>query len=138
MISGTIKSLAVDTIFSCIFYGNTLPNLDHGLIIGISKGISLRDSQTASVNHLNIYETLPSNIKQLVPNDYTKYNYLVIKLANNEIVEIGMPWIEESSIVIYQSTNAIITIPSCDQIALNKIITFINSLGFTNVQSVIQ
>lgn len=95
----TIPDLVIkDTIsFSCYGIG-IINNVVNGTLIGISDGANLRDPTTAAINHSNIYAALPI-VPAPTPNDFTKYNYLVIKLTNNSIIEIGIPWVNISTLV---------------------------------------
>jgi hypothetical protein len=89
-----IADLIIDDIVSFNTYGTgTTNNVAGGKLIGISGGSNLRNPQLAATNHANIYSSLPPLGN--TPNNYTKYNYLVIKLTDGTIVEIGIPWIIE-------------------------------------------
>ena len=138
MNSGTILELLPGVKFSCTFYGQSLNNITQGVIVGKHNGTVLRDPQTANVNHINVYPTIPNQVQQNIPNDYTKYDYILVKLLDGTLAEIGLPWIVPESITIHQVANTTITVPDCDQAGAAPILALIRSIGYTNVSSITQ
>lgn len=89
-----LSDLALGDVISFTTYGsNTIPDVDNGTLVGFVLGTFLRNASAAATNHANIYASIP--LENNVPNNYTKYNYLEIRLSDNTTVEIGMPWINE-------------------------------------------
>ncbi len=71
-----------------------------GTSIKNAKVLGLFDASTAMqlgydapAQHVAVYPTLPSE----TPNDYSKYNYLYLKLASGQKTFIGIPWVKEAT-----------------------------------------
>lgn len=56
--------------------------------------------------HEKVYPTLPEG----TPNDYTAYNYLLVRFPNGKTSAIGLPWIEEASVRIYSTMDIVVRI----------------------------
>lgn len=112
----TIDNANINDVISFINYGTAIiPNITDGTLIGLSSGDSLRDPFAAATNHANIYPALPNLPEDPTPNDYTKYNYFVIRKTDTTIVEIGLPWIIPSSMVRLLRKTALVTIQDFDE-----------------------
>lgn len=58
--------------------------------------------------HANVFPTVPQG--QIV-DDFRKYNYLRIELANGNITHIGIPWIKANTLQVVSNQDLVITIP---------------------------
>ncbi len=127
----SINELVIKDVISFSCYGiNIINNVVDGTLIGFTDGSNLRDPSSAAINHSNIYASLPT-IPTHTPNNYTKYSYLVIRLANATIVEIGIPWINTTTLsrLIRQSVTLVINDFNGNTQAL---IDNLNELGYLN------
>lgn len=69
-----------------------------GTVEGIVKGHRVPALNEMRAYHASIYQLLPEEIKAVTPNDWLKYEYVMIALANNELIYVGVPWIIESTL----------------------------------------
>jgi len=122
-----------DTVtFNC--YGlNDVPNVVNGILQGISSGNNLKYPSLAAVNHANIYSSLPSQNVMPVPNDYTKYNYLVIRMPDNSILEFGIPWIQPNSVSRLLMQTATVVIKNFDSSLVNSLSNLLMSNGYSDI-----
>lgn len=68
------------------------------------------------------------------PNDPRQYNYYRIKKADGSITVIGEPWIDPTSIVEVQVSDAVITMSQVSTSDLARITTMFKQAGFVNFQ----
>jgi hypothetical protein len=67
-------------------------------------------SANAATHHANIYRHLPDNVKAIYPDDWTAYNYLMIKANDSAILYVGEAWIIESALYVNTVSKATITL----------------------------
>ena len=128
-----ISDLKIQDIITFITYGtNTVPNVVNGKVLAFESGQYLRNPNQAAINHANIFASLPVSAP-IVPNDYTKYDYILIELVDSAIVEIGIPWINPSSVTRLVRSTATIIISDYDSTQSTDIINYLNFKGFTNI-----
>lgn len=77
--------------------------------------------------HLNVYPTLPSG----TPNDPSQYDYVKVDLVSGQYEILGVPWIDESSIEVYERGKIKFTIEDMLYEDLNKISTLLSANGYT-------
>lgn len=58
-----------------------------------------------AAQHANIYPSLPAG----VPNDYTAYYYVKLKMLNGTLTYLGLPWIRKETIKSRQVRRAVYT-----------------------------
>ena len=128
-----VKDLNISDILTFLTYGNnTVPNVTNGELLAIESGHFLRDPNKAAVNHSNIYSTLPPSNPR-VADDYTSYSYLLIKLKDNSIVEVGIPWIQPVSLTRLVRKTATIIINDYDETLNASCVNALAALGFVNI-----
>ena len=79
----------------------------------IVRGISDYSGVTSfdpAVMHANVFPTIPSS--NATPDDFRKYMYLRLELANNVITFVGIPWINESTLITVSNRNLEVIIPN--------------------------
>lgn len=69
-----------------------------GDIVGFVDGSAIPTEANGAVNHANIWTTLPQPVQDLIQNDYTSYNYFIVKADDNTNHYIGAPWIEPATL----------------------------------------
>lgn len=68
------------------------------------------------------------------PNDPRQYNYYRIKKPDGSITVIGEPWIDPTSIVEVQVSNAVVNIPNVSTSDLARITVMLKQAGFVNFE----
>jgi len=76
---------------------NSVKNFE-GTIAGLVLGSYVPQTEDPSINHANIYPTLPDSRKEAFQDLYTSYQYVQLVRADNSIVYIGLPWINDATI----------------------------------------
>lgn len=56
--------------------------------------------------HTLVFPTLPPD----TPNDYRAYNYLTVRMQNNDVVLVGLPWIKGETVQFKQTQTLLIQI----------------------------
>lgn len=99
---GTLFNLG-DTIsfqvYPSLVLGNNFKNLKVESVV--SAEVAISQGFDVYALHANVFSTLPVN----TPNAANRYSYLLLRNVNNEMVCVGMPWINQSTIVASQTTN---------------------------------
>lgn len=90
-----------------------------------SPTTALRFADVASL-HVNVYPTLPVG----VPNTYTGYNYVQVELENGTPVILGLPWIDDSSIVVHDNVSIKVTISQVSAADVSRVREALISNGF--------
>jgi len=128
----TVNKLVINDVISFNTYGIVLNNVVDGTLLGFTSGKSLRDPAQAAVNHANIYSSLPNTPSNPTINDYTSYNYLVIELVDNSIIEIGIPWINPVSLTRLVRQTATIILTDVDPATQQSIVDMLVLNGYVN------
>ena len=129
----TIDKLILGDVVSFNIVGvMTLNNVRDGILLGFESGNALRDPATAAANHANIYSAIPVSLTNPVPNDYTKYNYLLLKLVDNTVIEVGIPWINPVSISRLVRKTATVTITDWDVNQEQALTDLLTTNGYLN------
>jgi hypothetical protein len=110
---------------------NTYGNIDNvnefqGEVVGMFAGKNHPFPATAKAQHSNIYPSLPDAVQVVTPNDFRQYNFVTIQLIDGSKVNIGLPWIIDSSLVtvIERSANIVLTkVSDTDAERLRKVLT---------------
>lgn len=58
----------------------------------------------AAALHANVFSTLPPG----TPNDFTQYQYLIIRHPNGNESAVGLPWIQDGTVELIQRTDCYI------------------------------
>ena len=128
-----VKDLVLGDILSFNLYGGgAVNNVANGKLVAITGGDVLRDPTLAAVNHANVYPSIPENLVSPVPNDFSLYNYLTIKLANDDIVEIGVPWVITDSLLRQTRHVVKVTLTDFDTTRLPILKEALTTYGFLN------
>lgn len=107
-----MTALTLSDIGSLISF-SVWPSSVLGTLFDKAKLLTFLDEDTAKVYidtaamHANVYSTLPIG----TPNNPASYQYVKLKLQNGDNVVIGVPWINESTIVRHSGSTIVITIP---------------------------
>ena len=134
-----LLELALNDIISFNTYGTgAINNVVNGVYLGSYIGLALRNPGVAATNHANVYPAIPVNPILPVPNNYTKYNYLLIRLADNSLVEIGIPWIIPVSLTRQDRKQAIIVLKDFDPDQLSSLNELLDVNGYLNRTITIQ
>lgn len=80
------------------------------------------------LEHRKIYPTLPLG----TVNDPKKFTYLLFKTESGETNVYAYEWIDDSSIVIVDTTTIVVTIPGVSNQDANRIRDALNLIGLTN------
>lgn len=81
----------------------------------------------ADAVHANVYPTLPAG----TPNKASDYLYLVIKHVSGNTEILGLPWINEATLVQVQYTTVRVLVPNAGAADIEKISKALLSNGFT-------
>lgn len=79
---------------------------------------------------VNVYPTLP----QGTITDYTKYQYLKVRLPNGNSTCIAIEWIDTSTYVVHQGVNIVFTIENAVATDVDKVRMILAANGFSNVK----
>jgi hypothetical protein len=129
-----VENIKINDIVSFYCYGVGIVNgVVDGRVVSISSGLGLQNPVEAAVNHANIYSSLPTVPYNPIPDDYTKYNYFLIKLSNNELIEIGIPWINPTSLTRLLRGKIIVSINDFDVSQLPSLKELLTTNGYLNI-----
>lgn len=125
------SDLNIGDVVSFSIYGNGIvADISEGTIVSFSSGDILRNAAGAAANHANLYPVLPNLDSDPTPNDYTKYQYLVIRTTDGSVVEIGDPWIVSNTISRMVRATARVTIGDFDSSRLPILMEALSVYGF--------
>lgn len=92
------------SVYPAVILGNNFKNLKvEGVVparLAVASGFDVYGM------HANVYPTLPTNS----PNSADKYNYVLLRNVNDELICVGEVWINQSTIVRTTTTNLEVTI----------------------------
>lgn len=118
-------------IISLTLYGNIgLPTVNNGTLLAISLPERLANPGDAMTNHSNIYPSVPTG--RMLDN-YKSYSYLAIKLSDNSIIEIGIPWIVSGGLYRAIRGTIVATIVDVDETDKPNIIEALKERGYNNI-----
>ena len=127
----TLNKLKLTDIITFNTFGiGTVSNVVNGKLLGLESGNALRNPMAAAANHANIYSSIPNTLTSPVANDYTKYNYLLIQLVDNTIIEIGEPWINQISLTRLVRQTATIILIDFDSAELQSLTDLLVTNGY--------
>lgn len=99
--------------------------------------LAIMDCDTATASgadtvslHANIYPYLPPG----TINDRRKYNYVKVKTTTGQVTFLGIPWINEATVVLVESKTITVTIPNVNVNDVSKIRNALSVNGFNNFQ----
>ncbi len=99
------------------------------------KLIGIIDAQTAEklglnpfTTHVRVYPTLD---KGKVKDDANSYSFAYIQLSNGVYQAVGVPWINQNTVVVHTSTSLYLTIENVSVTEQKHIQDAISALGFT-------
>lgn len=125
-----IKDLEIGDVINMTLYGNgDIRNVVNGKLLSIVSGQLLREPVNASLNHANIFPLIPTNLN--IIDNFRSYNYLIVEL-NNDLYEIGIPWVQLSSLQRNIRGQAIVKISDFDHTRLTDLVNVLNRGGFSN------
>ena len=83
-----------DTVTFSMYTVNSsgVNGITNGKVLGIVSGAALRFPDQAAATHPIMYPLIPQ-VPTGVPNNYRLYDYLLLSLVSEEIIEVGIPWI---------------------------------------------
>lgn len=128
-----IADLKLGDVISANLYGAGVnQNLSNVTITGFISGIALVNPQAAAVNHANIYSSLPNVPGNVTPDNYTRYNYIVVKSIDGSKREVGIPWINPSTLSRLVRQTATVTITDFDISQLQILQDMLTVNGYLN------
>ena len=129
-----VNDLIIKDVISFNTYGvNVVTNVLNGTLLGIVDGSDLRNPAAAAASHAAIYPSLPVIDGVTIPNDFTKYNYLYIKLVDGTKIEVGEPWINNISLTRLSRKTCTVVIPDFDPtVDLHRLVSLLLQNGFIN------
>lgn len=86
--------------------------------------------------HLNVMSTLPDGYRD--PQAYNAYSYVRVQYANGEYGILGIPWIDESTVVIVENLTGVVTIPNIGSTDVARIRQALVGAGYSNVTITLQ
>lgn len=86
-----------------------------GTYAGVFYGPYVPASANHFVNHSNIYPKLPEFVREVISDDFTSYNYLVLVGDDGITRYIGLPWIISTSLKTVLNRTLEITLPNFDK-----------------------
>lgn len=95
----TIYDIAPGQKLKLSIYGqiNAVKNFQ-GTVAGLVLGSYVPQTADPSINHANIYPTLPAERKEAFQDIYTSYQYIQLIQEDDSVVYIGLPWINDATI----------------------------------------
>lgn len=97
-----------------------------GTVIGTYTADGLRDPSLASANHTAIQPFLPNAI-----GTYQQYQYVLIRNLSGTLIEIGLPWINPSTLVIGKNKTLTLTISPIREADVSVVLALLASNGFS-------
>ncbi len=91
-------------VYPALLLGNNFKNLKVESVVSAEVAVAMGFDVYAQ--HANVQPTLPVGS----PNSPTKYSFLLLRAVSNELICIGMPWINVSTITKVSTTNLQITV----------------------------
>lgn len=76
--------------------------------------------------HINVFPYLPEG----TPNDPAQYDYLCVRMGNNEKRVIGIPWIKLDTVELVESRSCIVTIDDISGADLERIRAALATNGY--------
>jgi len=104
--------------------GNGFQNVTVLAVMDQESANQIIDTQAV---HVDVYPYLPAG----TPNNPSAYNYLKIRTANGETTVLGVPWINEESIVHVDSTEITVKIGNVVASDVAAIRAALQQNGFT-------
>lgn len=77
--------------------------------------------------HRNIYPTLPEGTVE----DNPDYMYLKVRLPNGQDTAVGIPWIDQTTIEVRNSTDLQIIVPNASTLDAQRIRQLLSAGGYT-------
>jgi len=129
----TISQIQLNDIISFTTYGvGGILQITNGTVIGIETGTNLRNPTAAAAEHTNLFGAIPQSTSNPIPNDYRKYNYLLIQKTDNTLVEVGFPWINQSTLTRLAYGTLTVVIEDFTTSNLPILTAFLLAQGWTN------
>lgn len=72
-------------------------NSFEGEVVSVINGAHIPSDANGFANHSNIYGALPEEVRNVTPDRYNSYNYVMLNTGAG-IVYIGIPWIRADSV----------------------------------------
>lgn len=115
---------------------NTYDTIDNvntfqGEVIGLVSGRNHPMPETARIQHMNVYPSLPEAVKVLTPNDYRQYNYATVITETGSKITVGLPWIVESSLKIVVERGASIVLKNVEDADGERIRQVLTQAGYS-------
>lgn len=98
-----IREIYSFDVYPAARLGNGFKNVTVLAVMDQESANQLIDTQAL---HVDVYPYLPSG----TPNNPASYNYLKIRTANGETTVLGVPWINEASIIHIDTTEITVKI----------------------------
>ena len=108
-----------------------ISSLETCKVLGITSGEALRNPSDAAATHAALY---PSMLSGVIPNDYRKYDYLLLQRGDGSLVEIGLPWINPLTLLRISANILTIVIknfPASDALTIRELLL---ANGYAQVQ----
>lgn len=110
-----------------------------GTIVGSTMGSYLPPDAkaTALTQHVNIYPTIPEEVRASVADNYQSYLYYHVLLESGNLVWIGMPWVIPTSIrgIVVRSCD--ITLSAFEDTDTNSVRVLLESHNYHVASAVI-
>lgn len=81
-----------------------------------------------AARHVDVFGYLPPGT---APNDFTKYPYLIITTPNGNTTALGLPWIQEGSVMLRGRSRIRVTIEDVGPDDIEKVREALSSNNFT-------
>lgn len=132
-----ITDLKIGDVVSWQHYGNVVPSITDGTIIGFTSGTWLQGPDAAAVRHASTYPSIPQE-DVVVPDDFSAYDYIQVRILVSvvddvpvyETREIGIPWIIPVSVLRQSRQICTIQIQDFDEVNLTTIHRILKNNGF--------
>jgi hypothetical protein len=132
-----INEIGIGNSISANLYGAVNGSASFsGVILSHLTSDGLPSNSTAPTDHVNIYRDLPQTVKDEIFDDYMSYSYYMVKLADDNIIYIGAPWMIAGTVVKTIVTTAVINLDEFDDIDGNAVTALLRENGY-KVSSII-
>ena len=128
----TITSADIGKVVSFSVYPVSLlgTGFQRVTILGILDYESAQQYINPAVMSVNVYPSLP----QGTITDYTKYQYLKVKLANDTNTCVAIEWIDTSTYVVHHGVNITFTLNDAVASDVDKVRMILAANGYSNVK----
>ena len=122
--------LEIGDVASWSHIDNVAPAIVESEVLSFITAELLLAPDAARLAHIDLYNVTGSTTELEANTDYRLYEYVTVKDAGGTVYEIGVPWINESTIVKEAGSTLVIEISDFDGKRMDAITRMLFNNGF--------